>query len=82
MKRVLLTAALIFLAGCLPPVPDWQPDQAARAEHFAACLKAIPKGPESTVYNDWDEVVEACGHIAYTHSLRCVANCPKSEARP
>jgi hypothetical protein len=35
----------------------------------------LPAGPNSTVYNDWDEVVDSCRDTAYTLSYVCVENC-------
>lgn len=34
------------------------------------CLRTAPAGPQSTKYNDWDEVVEACGSEAYYIALQ------------
>jgi hypothetical protein len=61
---------LIALAGCTEesfPASGTQsePDQCIRAEQFQQCLKALPAGPVSTHYNDWDDVVSACRETAY-----------------
>ena len=45
-------------------------DQCLRAKLFEQCLNALPAGPQSTKYNDWDEVVNQCEIAAYRHSFR------------
>lgn len=62
-----IIAAVIALAlyGCDPVDSPWETDQELRREIFFQCLQALPKGPESTRYNDWSEVVEECGDQAY-----------------
>jgi hypothetical protein len=45
-------------------------DQCLRVELFKSCMAALPQGPKSTVYNDWDEVVNACENAAYYQSQR------------
>lgn len=67
---------LLLSACAAPDYPVYESDQALRMERFDNCLSRIPKGPESTVYNDWDEVIEACDNIAYHQSKICVKNCP------
>ena len=61
----LLVAAL---TGCENAGPE--PDQTVRNRIFMECLKALPKGPESTKYNDWGDVVDSCEHAAYYQSLQ------------
>jgi len=52
-------------------MPDPQViDQCVRREIMLQCLAAIPKGPASTVTNDWAEVVQECGSTAYYQSIR------------
>jgi hypothetical protein len=70
--RLLTLAILLALAGCDKPayVQDWGADQCQRRELFLACMKALPAGPQSTHYNDWDEVVKQCDSAAYYQSLR------------
>lgn len=61
-------AVLLLLVGCAkdPDVPPTRVvDQEVRRKVFMACLEKAPAGPQSTKYNDWDEVVEACGSEAY-----------------
>lgn len=68
MKHLKIAAALLLLttlAGCGPV-----PDQELRRQLFKECLSVVPKGPERTVYNDWDEVVSECGRQAYSMSLQ------------
>ena len=36
-----------------------------RIDLFERCMGLLPKGPEKTVYSDWDEVVSECGTQAY-----------------
>lgn len=73
---ILVCGVAVMLAGCNPdpgtPASKWQyvPDQALRAQRFDACMQALPAGPKSTHYNDWSEVVDSCGDIAYRQSLR------------
>ena len=45
-------------------------DQCMRREIFFACLSALPKGPERTKYNDWEDVVDSCEHAAVRQSYR------------
>ena len=72
-----LAIAALALSGCGElKYPKYAPDQKLRAELFQACLKALPAGPISTQYNDWDEVVAECSLSAYRQSLYCYENCP------
>ena len=63
----------IGFSGC-DNVPDHVADQCIRAQLFQQCLKTVPAGPEKTKYNDWDEVVSACGEQAYYQSIRPIGN--------
>jgi len=77
MKRALITLPILALVGCDPlPTEKWATDQAKRQELFKQCLAALPAGPKSTHYNDWDEVVGACDRAAYWQSRYCYENCP------
>lgn len=49
-------------------------DRAKTQEYFEACLKLVPKGPQSTHYNDWAEVVEECGRQARARTLTRVCS--------
>jgi hypothetical protein len=61
----------IYLSACDGGPPDpTQPDQCLRREIFMQCLGTVPKGPDSTKYNDWDEVVSECENAAYYQSKR------------
>lgn len=85
LRIPLALALLASLSGCDGPVnpsPRYEPDQAKRIELFKMCMAALPAGPVSTKYNDWDEVVSACGSEAYYMSMVCVENCPAPEKRP
>lgn len=76
MSRIVLIVAALLLAGCDPDKerresPDATlVDQCLRAELFRACLSSVPRGPDTTKYNDWAEVVEECGAQAYRQALR------------
>lgn len=77
MKKLLRVAALmagaslftVVLGGCTEPDPQ-RVDQCMRREIFQQCMKALPVGPKTTMYNDWDEVVKECENVAYYQSLR------------
>lgn len=47
-------------------------DQELRAALFDQCLKNLPAGPQRTQYNDWDEVITACGNQAYYAAQRTI----------
>lgn len=66
--KYLALIAVLLMAGC--DVPKLQgPNQDIRERIFFQCLAAIPKGPEQTKCNDWQEVVEECGQQAYYMSF-------------
>ena len=67
MIRVLVVMMLLC-AGCGDNPQET--DQCMRIELFNSCLKALPAGPASTKYNDWDEAVEACSIVAYRMAQR------------
>ena len=50
----------------------YETDVEKREELFFRCLDNIPEGPVGTRYNDWDDVVEECGHQAYKMSTERV----------
>jgi hypothetical protein len=58
----------LFLIGCSEPTNGV--DQCMRNDLFIQCLKTVPKGPDTSKYNDWDEVVKECQNASYYHSLR------------
>ena len=66
---------LMLIAGCASPYPQYEANQKLRREIFQECMKSLPAGPKSTVYNDWDEVVNSCESAAYFQSMTCVKNC-------
>lgn len=70
MKKIIVLALVILLAGCGEPGGYTTTDQCLRVELFQQCLAKIPPGPAETVYNDWDEVVESCETSAYYQSQR------------
>jgi len=62
--------AVTVLAGCTQDPNQSKVDQCMRQDLFIQCLKSLPAGPTSTMYNDWDEVLKECQSAAYYHSLR------------
>ena len=81
MRRLApIALAALFLAGCneSAPLPQIAVDQGRRVELFQQCLAALPAGPVSTKYNDWDEVVDSCESAAYYQARRCIKNCEAS----
>jgi len=81
---LILTAVLAASAsiGCTE-VAEMRsgPDQCLRPVLFQQCMAALPAGPVSTKYNDWDEVVDSCAQTAYHQSIRTLAQV-KPECRP
>lgn len=47
-----------------------QPDLVLQREIFNECMRNLPEGPKSTVYNDWDEIISECRLTAYCLSLK------------
>ena len=74
MSRFALILAAAALAGCEAPEVITGPDQCLRADLFKQCMTTLPAGPQSTKYNDWDEVVAQCQNAAYYQSLRRLIN--------
>ena len=68
-KWILVVASAVIVSAC-SEVRTFGPDQCLRAEIFQQCLAAVPAGPQTTHYNDWSEVVQACSNTAYYQSLR------------
>ena len=78
MKRVamlVLLAALVMIGCNSSDRPVFDDDLKLEREIFMECLASVPKGPESTKYNDWDEVIMQCANVADTLSVKCVRNC-------
>ena len=73
MKVLLFVISAFSLAGC--EVAEYGRDQELNRELFKECMQALPKGPNSTVYNDWAEVVDECKGYAYHGSRVCVSGC-------
>lgn len=70
MKYVVLVTISTMILGCSVPESSNGTDQCLRQELFSKCLAELPKGPDSTNYNDWAEVVSSCQNAAYYHSIR------------
>lgn len=54
--------------------PRFDIDKKIYKEEYYRCINNLPAGPESTVYNDWDEVMEECQYLAQKFSSYCT-NC-------
>lgn len=87
MKHLILMIIAISLSACSEEsnrVPSGGDrvivDQCLRSDLFKQCLSLLPAGPAATKYNDWDEVVSACGNQAYYQALR-VQKFVKAECR-
>jgi hypothetical protein len=70
--NTLLCLAAMLLVGCAKPPGQVAIDEKREAErgllrrqYFAECMRLLPAGPQSTHYNDWDEVVKACDRAAW-----------------
>ncbi len=72
-KKLILIALLLvwaaLLVGCERP-SETILDQCMRNQVFERCLTTVPRGPESTRYNDWAEVVGECETAAMYQSYR------------
>ncbi|MBS0218115.1 MAG: hypothetical protein JSR63_07995 [Proteobacteria bacterium] len=82
MRLSIVALFALVVSGCEQPVyPKYETDQSIRAERFDTCMRELPQGPQSTHYNDWDSVVDACASAAYAQAQVCVENCrlPKTE---
>ncbi len=69
-KIALMLCSVTLLAACEPSPEHSTPDQCLRAQLFQQCLKALPAGPQSTKYNDWNEVILACDSASFYQSYR------------
>lgn len=72
-----LIASALLLSGCgeSRPYADYEYSAAKRAAAFKECMAAVPAGPQTTTYNDWDEVVSECRNYADTQARRCIRHC-------
>jgi hypothetical protein len=71
MKALLILLAITALTGCEQvQEPRVMRDQCMRQQIFLQCMAALPAGPQTTMYNDWDEVVSECESAAAYQSLR------------
>ena len=43
-------------------------------EAYDRCMAKLPAGPNSTVYNDWAEVVDECKGMAYSASRKVLSS--------
>lgn len=77
--RMLMLALVLVLAGC--EHPRYELDQELRLTIFKECMSALPAGPISTKYNDWDEVVYECRQTATYMAQRCIEYCPAFRER-
>jgi len=71
IKIVLVLIVCLFICNCKKSQEEIDREirmQEKQQEIFFKCLANIPKGPESTVTNDWDEVVDKCNCVAYNLS--------------
>ena len=68
MKQIAIGFILMSLIGC--GESKTVRDQCKHADLFLQCMSIIPKGPKSTVYNDWDDVIEQCRYFADSASRR------------
>ena len=67
----------LIIAACISHTnsPKYLYDVNLERKVFYECLKSVPKGPQSTVMNDWDEVVKECRRAAFYYSRKCIKNC-------
>lgn len=75
MRYVFALVITLLLVGCMDDAPTYRQDPKLRQEIFFKCLAALPAGPQSTKYNDWDEVVNECGRQAEWMAKTCVTGC-------
>jgi hypothetical protein len=78
MKKItILVFVIILLSGCVR-YSKYIVDRDEQKQNFLQCLAAIPKGPESTHYNDWDEVINSCNNIAESQATYCIKYCDET----
>lgn len=73
MKLLIVAALALLVSGC--NVPSYKYNETVRREAFKECMSSLPAGPNSTVYNDWAEVVNECRQFANDVAYTCVRNC-------
>lgn len=64
MRKIAIIILFVFLFGCDEASKVREYQQRERQRLFQECLKAIPPGPVTTTYSDWDEVIDACDSAA------------------
>lgn len=76
MKLAFIAVATLALAACDSRLSfnRAKVDPQARTYVLEKCLKSAA-GPQRTVYNDWDEAVDACDR----HARRTATYCPEGE---
>lgn len=63
--KYLIALACLATTGCWSECRyDYSTDKVKEERIFFECMKALPAGPQSTKYNDWDEVVAECRNTA------------------
>ena len=67
-----IVVLMVALTGCVggPSPPPTQINQCLRTDLFKQCMAELPRGPDHTHYNDWDEVVEECNEVSAQQSYR------------
>jgi hypothetical protein len=75
MKKLLILLVPFLLVGCedVGSYSQYETNQPLRRQIFLECMNALPAGPITTRYNDWDEVVSSCESAAYYQSQQCIA---------
>jgi hypothetical protein len=72
-KIILFGLAICALSGC--GYPHYESDNQEKQAFFFKCLQELPAGPETTKYNDWNEIVSECAQQAAWMTQKCVKNC-------
>lgn len=62
MKKLIyfIATIIMLLAFTSCSVPRWVVDREKQELLFFKCMEKTPKGPTTTKYNDWDEVIRQC----------------------
>ncbi|MCP3684724.1 MAG: hypothetical protein GY861_18810 [bacterium] len=76
MNKQIIVFSTMMLLGCKYMTPNycWVADRKAALPVFFKCLEKIPKGPEKTKYNDWDEVIEECKFAAFAFTRKNICD--------